>query len=149
MLINRQVFPQLLYYAAPLDRRRAGRMGVVASLLLAHAAMLCWSAAQHSPTVDEVAWLCAGISHWQLGRFELGRVNPPLVRMLATLPVMAEVPQLSWEGYSGKVGSRSEFQVGSAVFKQYGERVLHWCIVARWSCVPLSVLGAVITTALT
>ena len=58
-------------------------------LLAIHAVLLAWCAWHDSPTTDEVAHLPAGISHWHLGRFDLFRVNPPLVRMVAALPVIA------------------------------------------------------------
>jgi hypothetical protein len=50
-----------------------------ACLLLAiQAGLLAWSATRHSPSVDEMGHLAAGVSHWELGRFDLYRVNPPL-----------------------------------------------------------------------
>ena len=57
-------------------------------LLAAHALLLGWGALRHSPPWDEVPHLVAGISHWELGRFDLYRVNPPLVRIVAALPVI-------------------------------------------------------------
>jgi hypothetical protein len=39
-----------------------------------------------SPTLDEPAHLVSGISHWRSGDFSLYRVNPPLVRLVATIP---------------------------------------------------------------
>jgi len=50
---------------------------IVAALLLAvHAAMLAYSAQVQSPTLNELAHLVAGISHWKFGRFEVYRTNP-------------------------------------------------------------------------
>ncbi|MGH7139772.1 MAG: hypothetical protein ACREHD_28865, partial [Pirellulales bacterium] len=49
---------------------------------------MAWLAARHSPTIHEMAHLPAGICHWQYGMFELYRVNPPLPRMVAALPVL-------------------------------------------------------------
>src|SRR5215212_8698000 len=60
---------------------------VVLLVLLVHSTLLLYSAYVHSPTVNEPAHLAAGLSHWRFGRFELYRVNPPLVRMLAALPI--------------------------------------------------------------
>ncbi|MGO8746687.1 MAG: hypothetical protein ACLQNE_11920, partial [Thermoguttaceae bacterium] len=54
-----------------------------AVILAAQAALLAWGAWRHSPTVDEVGSIVAGISHWKLGRFDLYRVNAPLVRLVA------------------------------------------------------------------
>ena len=54
------------------------------------------SGSQLSATVDEMAHLPAGISIWQLNRFELYRVNPPLVKMVAAAPVMFMDPVTDW-----------------------------------------------------
>ncbi len=65
-------------------------------LLTIHIGLLAYSAWAHSPTFNEPAHLAAGMSHWQFGRFELYRVNPPLVRMLAALPVLAAGAKTDW-----------------------------------------------------
>ena len=41
-----------------------------------------------NPTVDEVVHLPAGVTYWQKGTFRLYHHNPPLVRMVAALPVI-------------------------------------------------------------
>jgi hypothetical protein len=68
---------------------RGSRLAVI-TLLGTQAGLLAYSATRHSPTHLEPAFLAAGISHWQFGRFELYRVNPPLVRMFTALPLLAE-----------------------------------------------------------
>lgn len=60
---------------------------LLAVLLSSHIALLAWSAARHSATLNEPAHLVAGLSHWKFGRFDLYRVNPPLVRMVAAIPI--------------------------------------------------------------
>ncbi len=64
-----------------------------AALLAIHAGLLAYGAAVHSPSIDEVGHLAAGLSHWQLGRFDLYHVNPPLVRMVAAVPVLFAQPK--------------------------------------------------------
>lgn len=78
-------------------------------VLATHAALIVWSATRHSPTYDEVAWLPAGLSHWELGRFELARVNPPLARMIAALPVILVPHEVDWTRYSVFPGARRRF----------------------------------------
>jgi hypothetical protein len=68
----------------------------VLTILAIHAGLLGWSAAWHAPTDDEVGHLSAGISHWHFARFDLYRVNPPLVRALAALPVVLSKPKVDW-----------------------------------------------------
>ncbi len=68
--------------------------GCFVLLLVIHTLLLAASAWMHSPTRDEWGHLPAGVSHWQLGQFDLYRVNPPLVRMVAALPVLPYAPQI-------------------------------------------------------
>jgi 4-amino-4-deoxy-L-arabinose transferase-like glycosyltransferase len=109
-------------------------------LLLTHAALAAWSATLHTPSNDEVAHLPAGVSHWQWGRFDLYNVNPPLVRLLAALPVVLARPATDWKSFDA--ASRSEWAVGSDFIAVNGERSWRLFTLARWACVPLSLLGA-------
>jgi 4-amino-4-deoxy-L-arabinose transferase-like glycosyltransferase len=113
-------------------------------LLVLHVGLLAYSATQHSPTIDEVAHMAAGVSHWELGRFDLYRVNPPLVRMLATLPVMLAGYESEWSDYSAAPGTRAEFRLGEKFIDRNGTRAFRLFTWARWACIPLSVLGALI-----
>src|SRR5262249_1149441 len=92
------------------------RFGValLAMLLLGvQASLLAYSATTHSPTALEPAFLASGVYHWQTGRFELYRVNPPLVRMVAALPVLAVGCRTDWSRFSSSPGIRAEYGVGS------------------------------------
>ncbi|MEX2121704.1 MAG: glycosyltransferase family 39 protein [Pirellulales bacterium] len=110
-------------------------------LLVLHAGLLAWAAARQAPTYDEVAWLPAGICHWQLGRFDLGRVNPPLPRMIAALPVLAVGAQTDWTRFSGEPGSRAEFAVGRDFMQANGPRSFWLFTLARWASIPFSLLA--------
>ncbi len=115
---------------------------VCAILLLAtHAGLLAWGSLVHSPTVDEVGHLSAGVSHWQLARFDLYRVNPPLVRMVAALPVLAMRPITNWQGYSEDTAQRPEFLIGQNFVVNNGYRSFFIFSVARWACIPFSIIG--------
>ncbi len=66
----------------------ARRTTLVAVGLVALHLVLAWaSLAVENPTVDEVLHLPAGISYWQTGSFRLYHHNPPLVKLIAALPV--------------------------------------------------------------
>jgi hypothetical protein len=82
---------------------------VVALLLVIHSGLLAYSAYVHSPTLNEPGHLVAGISHW---RFELFRVNPPLVRMVAALPVMVAGVETDWSNFYDGPGARPVFSMG-------------------------------------
>ncbi len=113
-------------------------------LLTIHASLLAWSATTHSPNLNEPAHLVAGVSHWKFGRFELYRVNPPLVRMVATLPVLASVAKYEWSGFSESAGARPVFRMGRQFIKTNGEKSIWYFTIARWACIPFSLLGGLI-----
>ncbi len=110
-------------------------------LLAIHVGLLAWSGYRHSPTIDEPAHLAAGISHWQFGRMDLYSVNPPLVRMIAALPVLAADPQTRWGQYRSATQTRAEFAVGEAFADANGPRIFWLITLARWACIPFSLLG--------
>jgi hypothetical protein len=65
------------------------------ALLLAVFAILCIQGAlRDSPTVDEFAHLPAGYWTLETGRFELFPLNPPLVKILSALPLLALHPAI-------------------------------------------------------
>lgn len=105
--------------------------------------MLGAAAINNSATIDEVAHLPAGLSHWMTGRFELYKVNPPLVRMTAAVPVQLMNPVTSWDrvGGSHHPSSRSEFPAGSDFYWQNHDRAPLMFAVARMACIPFCLLG--------
>ena len=113
-------------------------------LLAIHAGLLAYGAAVHSPSIDEVGHMAAGLSHWQLGRFDLYHVNPPLVRMVAAVPVLFAQPKTDWSQYSDAPGVRSEFPIGRDFIAANGERSFWFFTWVRWACIPFSLLGGYI-----
>ena len=82
-------------------------------LLLVLVAMLIWGAYRNAPVQSEDAHLASGASHWLFSRFDLYRVNPPLVRMIAAAPVIGKFQKdNSWMRWSENPLQRSEFIVG-------------------------------------
>ena len=106
-----------------------------------HAGLLAWMGYVNSPTLDEVAHLPAGMSHWTFGRFELYRANPPLVRSVAAIPVLLSNPKTDWSSFHDGPYSRSEFSIGSDFVKANGMRSFWYFTLARWACIPLSLVG--------
>ncbi len=51
-----------------------------------------------SVTIDEYAHLPAGLAYWQTGSFALYHHNPPLVKMLAAVPVLLSRPSVDYGG---------------------------------------------------
>ncbi|MEK6260680.1 MAG: hypothetical protein AABP62_18935 [Planctomycetota bacterium] len=113
----------------------------VSTILVIHSGLLVWSTTVHSPNVNEPSHLAAGISHWQFGRYELYRVNPPLVRMVAAVPVLAVGAKTDWSNFHDSPLTRSEFMVGPDFVAANGERSLWLTTIARWACIPFSLVG--------
>jgi Dolichyl-phosphate-mannose-protein mannosyltransferase len=119
------------------------RRAAVVGLLTIHAGLLAYSALVHSPVTTEVGHLPAGISHWTFGRFDLYRVNPPLVRMVAAAPVMLfGDPKLDWSHYSLDPHVRAETPVGIDFVNANGSQVFWLYTIGRWACIPFSMIGA-------
>ncbi len=110
-------------------------------LLAMHAVLLAWCAWHDSPTTDEVAHLPAGISHWRFGRFELFRVNPPLVRMVAALPVIAAGAKTDWRDFTEDPRIRADSRVGRRFMAANGPEVWRLFALARTACIPFLLLG--------
>ena len=60
----------------------------VAGLLFIHYALAAQSLLHENPTIDEVVHLPAGVTYWQKHTFRLYHHNPPLVKLVAALPVV-------------------------------------------------------------
>lgn len=60
----------------------------VIGLLSLHYALAAQSLLEENPTIDEVVHLPAGVTYWQKHTFRLYHHNPPLVKLVAALPVV-------------------------------------------------------------
>ena len=114
---------------------------LAAALLLAHAGLLAYGTAVHSPVIDEVGHMAAGLSHWQLGKFDLYHVNPPLVRMVAAVAGAVGGTEIRLVDIFRRAGARSEFAIGQNFITANGERSFWLFTWARWACIPFSLLG--------
>lgn len=113
----------------------------VSSLLFIHAGLLAYAATRHSPTLNEPGHLAAGLAIWEFGRVEVYRVNPPLTRTIAALPVLAAGYHMDWSAFSEGPGARPEFALGADFVKANGERSIRLFTLARWACIPISLIG--------
>ena len=114
------------------------------ALLILQTGLLSWIAFSNSPVVDEIAHLPAGLSHWKFQRFDLYRVNPPLVRSIAAIPVLFTECKEDWDQYQSAALAREEFTVGRAFVSANGFRYFHYVSLARLACIPFSWLGTLI-----
>ena len=139
------------FYTFRNHRRWRSTNGIVTAcvvfLLICHGCLLAYEATRMSPTLNEPAHLASGLAHWTFSRFDLYAVNPPLVRMVAALPVLGVGYKENWNDLSqspARYGNREEFIVGEAFVTANGARSLWLIILARWACIPLIMWGGVI-----
>jgi hypothetical protein len=107
-----------------------------------HTLLLARSASLHSPTLDEPAHLVAGISHWEFGDMSLYRVNPPLIRSIAVIPLFAYGFEMTFDPKTDFGLRRWEFNLGNDFVAQNGRRIFWQTTLARWACIPFCWLGA-------
>lgn len=118
---------------------------VVVVVLVVHAGMSGWIAYHISPAWDEVGHLPAGMYLCEFGRFDVYRVNPPLVRALAALPVALSSPKTDWRPYAIGPSARPEWSLGRSFVRanDHGNGSWRWFfVIARWALIPFSVVGA-------
>jgi hypothetical protein len=124
--------------------RRQGHRVLVVAILFAHLGLLLHTIATYSPTVDEVAHLPGGLSHWRFGRFDLYRVNPPLVQAVAAIPLLFCNVKEDWSEYSQDKTQRREFGVGRRFVDLNGEDAVRLYRYGRLACIPFSLIGAIV-----
>ena len=118
--------------------------GIAAALLAMHAGLVMWMDYRNTPGIDELGHLPAGISIWHFGRFDLYRVNPPLVKLVASLPVVLAQPKTDWSRFDDRPSARPEWAIGKEFTSINGDQAFWYFTLARWACIPFSLLGGVI-----
>jgi Dolichyl-phosphate-mannose-protein mannosyltransferase len=118
----------------------SGRI-VVFALLATHALLLTYSLRHQFATRNEVAHVPAGLSTWHTGTFTLYRVNPPLWRMLAVLPVLLAHPNTDFEDLSDAPGLRQEWNVARRFADANALNYMHLICLARLAGTVWSLLG--------
>ena len=117
---------------------------VLIAILSLHAGLLYWAGEVNGPIATEMGHLVAGISHIESGSYDLMAVNPPLVRTIAAIPVVASGPRYNWSRYNPDPLVRAEHMVGRDFVRANGAHSLRLLARARHACIPFSLLGAVI-----
>lgn len=124
--------------ASPLRHR-----ALIALLLLTHSGLLLWQGTWNAPNIDESAHLPSGLSHLLTGDFTLYRVNPPLIRTWAALPLLIVQPKTDWH-FSETPFGRPEFSIGRRFHEINGPTTFWHFTLARWALVPISLIGAIV-----
>ena len=115
-------------------------------LLLLHYALAAQSLLQENPTIDEVVHLPAGVTYWQKGTFRLYRHNPPLVKLVAALPVVwagvVTEPIYEKRAWKSKDPDQATFAHYFAIFN--AGRYFELFKLARLTMPLFSVLGGLV-----
>jgi len=111
-------------------------------LLAAQTLLLGWNAWRTSPTLNEPAHLVAGLIHWNHADFSYYRVNPPLVRCVATIPVQF-LPHRFEDSRDAMHGSRPEVEMGNRLVAMNGAQAAVLFAAARWATLSWNWIGAV------
>lgn len=106
--------------------------------------MLGWIAVRTSPNVDEVGHLPAGLLVYEQGRFDGYKVNPPLVKTVAALPVWLASPEYDWQVPRLPHKTRLEWRLGYSFLRANGPGALFYWTMARWACIPLVLTGGLV-----
>lgn len=114
---------------------------VLALLMIVHAALAVGIVWAHFAVVDEVGHVAAGVAHWRTGDFRAYNVNPPLGRMLATLPVLACRPRLDLAPLDSRPGMRPEWPLGIGFADADAARYVPLIRLARLAGIAWSLLG--------
>ena len=102
--------------------RLAPRYALVVGVI--HLGLVAYGIFVHGPGWDEYGHLPAAMSHLATGNFDLYRVNPPLVRMVAAIPLIGQEPGIPWEWNPKYDLSRPEFKLGTRMCEVLGPRLL-------------------------
>ena len=129
--------------AAELPSRRIAT--IVASVFLtAHAGAVLYLASTREPTIDEPAHIAAGLYTVRTGRCDLYPVNPPLVKVLAAIPLVAVRSNWDISGLDTRPGVRTEWALGDRWIAANRGHSIPWrrqLFFARCVILPFSLLG--------
>ncbi len=126
-------------------RLSARRYRVLLALLLcSHAALLFGISRTNYVTIDEMAHVPAGMSHWLTGRFDAYRVNPHLSRLVAALPVLAAKPNIDFAWTEATPIDRSEWTLSKRFKEANFDRHFDLYRLARLPGIGWSLLAAVV-----
>lgn len=113
------------------------------ALLAIHGGLLLYSIPLHSVCIDEAAHVPAGLMHWHTGEYAAYRVNPPLPRMLSTLPLLDK--DVYWSSHTSGLHpdpfTRIEWHIHREFYQWNRDRYHDLIFRARWAGILWSCLG--------
>jgi hypothetical protein len=128
-------------------RRHVSHRICIFALIVIHLVLVAGCAVRYGFAATEVGLLPTGILDWRYERFDVYRVNPPLVRMWATLPIMVVFdPEVPFRGVWADPRERAEWDVAQAMLQADPEAAYRWLILGRLFCLPF-VAGGILVAA--
>ncbi|WP_186774701.1 hypothetical protein [Allorhodopirellula solitaria] len=89
---------------------------------------------------DEAAHIPAGLYHLETGRMDAYRVNPPLPRMIAAIPLLLDRPEIDWH-YSESRYVRNEYQFAHQWVRDNHEHLRRYLLWTRGTMAGFFLLG--------
>jgi hypothetical protein len=112
--------------------------GAVVALLAAFWLQMVLALPKLSATTDEVAHVPAGYTYWATRDFRLNPEHPPLVKLIAALPLLAIEPRLDLDWPEWQTAQEYTFGYGF-LYTNDADTLLYW---ARLPMTLLATLGA-------
>ena len=112
----------------------------VSALLLFHLVLLLVSSRGKSATVDEFVHVPSGCYYWKTGDFTLSGLNPPLLKLWSTLPVLGMNPKLPIAGEPADRSLDFPWVFGTVFMHRNWDRYDGMLRMARLPVMALSVL---------
>jgi len=107
---------------------------------ICHTVLLSVMIVLHSPCIDEPATLASGYLNLN-GWFDAYRVNPPMLRMIAAIPLMVVYPNLDFVASESEGFFRSEIMLSQQLAQQLGNNYELFIFLGRLCCIPFSLFG--------
>ncbi len=104
----------------------------------------CASLVQENPTVDEVIHLPAGVTYWQTGSFRMYHHNPPLVKLIAALPVLSASPVINYSRDYWKQDPPNKAQFAHEFMAENARHYFELFTRARLLMPLFSVIGGIV-----
>jgi hypothetical protein len=111
------------------------------SIIIVFALLLAYSSWHNAPVWHEPSQLLAGLNIWKFGRFDTQTVNPPLVRSVASFPVLALSPNHDKSQFDRPPTGRDEFHLGAKFLEENIDNTRMFFFISRLMCVVLALVG--------
>lgn len=116
-------------------------IAIFAFALFVHMAILVHGIIIHSPNIDEIAHLPAGVAYWKFQTFEMYNVNPPLVGWLTCWPALLGGTEFDWSMRMQFRSFRPEFAIARRALTLYKLDYHSHFVVPRLIATLFSLIG--------